>query len=84
MGQSESTAIGRTPVYTPSVNEFVINDEAVASPDKQSLRVIVIGSGCAGLAAAWHLYRAGMNVKLIESEGKLGGHANTIQGTSYQ
>jgi cyclopropane-fatty-acyl-phospholipid synthase len=41
-------------------------------------RVAVIGSGCAGLAAAWHLNRSGVDVTLFESASWVGGHANTI------
>lgn len=40
--------------------------------------VAVIGAGCAGLAAAWHLNRSGVEVKLFESEDWVGGHANTV------
>lgn len=57
----------------------------LASPEsrqkmKTNAKVLVVGSGCAGLAAAWHLNRAGVNVTIYESLGELGGHANTING----
>lgn len=49
---------------------------------KAEKKVLVVGSGCAGLAVAWHLNRVGVSVTLFEKEEKLGGHANTIVGRS--
>lgn len=40
--------------------------------------VAVIGSGAAGLGAAWLLSRARYNVHLFESSSKVGGHAHTV------
>ena len=40
--------------------------------------VAVVGAGCAGLAAAWHLNRCGVEVRLFEAESWVGGHANTV------
>jgi predicted NAD/FAD-binding protein len=51
---------------------------------KKGKRVLVVGAGCAGLGAAWHLNRAGVDVTLFEELGKLGGHANTINGKFSQ
>lgn len=44
-------------------------------------RIVVIGGGCAGLAAAYHLQKsenAGIEVTLYEADSRLGGHANTV------
>ena len=82
MGQAESLPVGRTPSYIPSINKFPINDDSAVSADKKKTKVVVIGSGCAGLAAAYHLHKVGMSVKLFESGSKLGGHANTIKGNN--
>ncbi|GAB3737314.1 FAD-dependent oxidoreductase [Luteimonas pelagia] len=41
------------------------------------MRVAVVGSGIAGLSAAWRLSRAGREVVLFEAEGRLGGHVHT-------
>ena len=41
------------------------------------LKIAVIGSGIAGLSAAW-LLSTKHNVIIYEKESKLGGHANTI------
>ncbi|RMI27786.1 NAD(P)/FAD-dependent oxidoreductase [Nocardia stercoris] len=40
-------------------------------------RVAVVGSGVAGLTAAWVLTRAGAQVTLFEADERLGGHAHT-------
>ncbi|WP_093864567.1 FAD-dependent oxidoreductase [Streptomyces sp. TLI_053] len=37
----------------------------------------VVGSGVAGLTAAYELTRAGVEVELFEADGRLGGHAHT-------
>lgn len=40
-------------------------------------RIVVIGAGAAGLSAAWRLGETA-EVTVLESEGRLGGHANTL------
>lgn len=62
--------------YVPAISSFLASSEM---KDKNA-RVLVVGAGCAGLGCAWHLNRAGVDVTLYESLGKLGGHANTITG----
>ncbi len=45
-------------------------------------RIAVIGSGIAGLSAAWHLSRANQGqVTLFESDPSFGGHAHTVDIT---
>ncbi|MGA5823336.1 NAD(P)/FAD-dependent oxidoreductase [Kitasatospora sp. NPDC094028] len=41
----------------------------------------VVGSGVAGLTAAYELCRAGVEVELFEADGRLGGHAHTQDAT---
>ncbi|WP_395298780.1 NAD(P)/FAD-dependent oxidoreductase [Kitasatospora hibisci] len=41
----------------------------------------VVGSGVAGLTAAYELSRAGVEVELFEADSRLGGHAHTQQVT---
>lgn len=43
------------------------------------LKVAVIGSGISGLSAAYGLTRGGAKVTVYEKEGRLGGHANTVE-----
>ncbi len=45
---------------------------------KKRLQIAVIGSGAAGLSAAWLLSKA-HNVTLLERDNRLGGHANTVE-----
>lgn len=40
-------------------------------------RVAIIGSGCAGLGAAWALQSTDHEVHLFEKADRLGGHTNT-------
>ncbi|KAL2611930.1 hypothetical protein R1flu_023622 [Riccia fluitans] len=45
---------------------------------KRKIRVAVVSSGVAGLAAARTLAQSGANVVLYEKDGHIGGHANTV------
>lgn len=51
-------------------------------------KVAIIGSGCAGLAAAWALRNTDYEVHIFEKSAKLGGHTNTqpfqAAGTTVQ
>ncbi len=43
-------------------------------------RVVVVGGGLAGLAAAWELHRRGIAVRVLEARGRLGGRIHTLRG----
>ena len=43
-------------------------------------RVVVVGAGLAGLAAAYELRQGGADVRLIERSGRVGGRVKTIRG----
>lgn len=77
--KSENRALG----YVPAIPSFLsgASPDGKGKPDIKSKRVLVIGSGCGGLGAAWHLNRAGAQVALYESDSRLGGHANTVNGS---
>ena len=46
-------------------------------------RLLVIGGGLAGLSAAWHAQRAGVEVRLLEISEKIGGVVQTHQENGY-
>lgn len=48
-------------------------------PDGRSQRVVVVGAGLAGLAAAHELVRAGHDVTVIEARSRAGGRVHTIR-----
>ncbi|MEJ5976258.1 FAD-dependent oxidoreductase [Novosphingobium sp. PS1R-30] len=53
---------------------------AVPGGAKAGLRVVVIGAGIAGLAAARDLEKAGVEVVLLEANDRVGGRAWTVRG----
>jgi monoamine oxidase len=52
--------------------------ESVTFPG--NVRVAVVGGGFGGLAAAWHLRRAGFSVTVFEASGRLGGRVRSNSG----
>lgn len=52
------------------------NSSKKRSGDKRT-KVAIVGSGCAGIGAAWALKDTGYDVHLFEKSAKLGGHTNT-------
>jgi protoporphyrinogen/coproporphyrinogen III oxidase len=44
---------------------------------EKTAHVIVVGAGIAGLAAAYHLHKAGLRVKVLERENRVGGRMST-------
>ncbi|HEX4408187.1 MAG TPA: NAD(P)/FAD-dependent oxidoreductase [Xanthobacteraceae bacterium] len=49
---------------------------------KSDVQVVVVGGGSAGVAAARHLHRAGVDCLLVEARSRLGGRAYTYVDTS--
>ena len=66
---------GKTVSYFPCVKDLTSY-----TGNGRGKRVLVVGSGCAGLGSAWHLNRAGWDVTMKEANTKFGGHANTVLG----
>lgn len=48
------------------------------------MRIAIIGSGIAGMAAAWHLNENGHDVTIFEKNDRVGGHTNTVTVTQSQ
>ena len=66
--------------YIPAVPFFLNNNNNNDSINKKDKKVLVVGAGCAGLGTGWHLNRVGIDVTVYESDSRIGGHANTING----
>ena len=63
----------------PTATDRPTNPPAAGADLSARRRVAVIGSGVAGLCAAWRLASdAGTAVTLFESEARFGGHAHTV------
>ncbi len=66
---------------TPTVGAAA-HDATTHQPASPRLRVAVVGSGIAGLAAAHDLHASGqVNVALLEAGSRFGGHAHTLDVT---
>ena len=46
--------------------------------------VLVVGAGVSGLACAWELQRAGVNVLVVEASGRAGGVIDTLELDGYR
>lgn len=46
--------------------------------------MLILGAGLAGLSAALHLRRAGVECRLIERDSEAGGHARTVEERGYR
>ncbi len=90
MGLTSSSSTNLPPAYDGDRKEKAVTyipctQSLLTNPrrsNKAGKKVLVVGAGCAGLGAAWHLNRAGVDVTVFEELGKLGGHANTVNGKS--
>lgn len=73
------------PVPTPFPTSNPASTKSFIHSGSGAPRALVVGGGIAGLAAAWHLRRAGVAVTLLEGAAALGGRAATrdVQGFSF-
>ncbi|MFJ2805944.1 NAD(P)/FAD-dependent oxidoreductase [Kitasatospora sp. NPDC087271] len=62
--------------------DFTTRTAATADGGARLRRVAVVGSGVAGLTAAYELSRAGVEVELFEADTRFGGHAHTQEATT--
>lgn len=61
---------------------FYLITETIAScaPPEFSTRIVIVGSGASGIAAATKLMLNGFrNVKILEAENRIGGRVNTVK-----
>ena len=70
--------LGTVTVLSPMVVPFSFGQER-AEADARRTRVVVIGAGLAGLAAAWELDRAGYDVVVLEAQMRAGGRVRTLR-----
>jgi oxygen-dependent protoporphyrinogen oxidase len=49
----------------------------ITNPQARGPAVVVVGAGIAGLAAAWSLHRAGIQVRVLERDSRVGGRIRT-------
>ncbi len=69
------TGLAALSLYMPLGSVWAIGNEGVEKPG----RVVVIGAGMAGLAAAWELEAAGYHVEILEARDRVGGRVETLR-----
>ncbi|MER7582600.1 FAD-dependent oxidoreductase [Kitasatospora sp. NPDC097691] len=79
---STDPAISTDPALTTTPAVVTDRSVAAAAGGAGPRRVAVVGSGVAGLTAAYTLSRSGVEVELFEADGRLGGHAHTQHATA--
>jgi len=47
-------------------------------------KVVIVGGGCAGIAAAYELQKAGVDYTLVEASGRLGGRVGTVHEGRFE
>lgn len=65
--------------FLPPPREYLRGPLAPRRPGDRSQRIVVVGAGLAGLAAAHELVRAGHDVTVIEARSRAGGRVHTLR-----
>ena len=63
---------------SPRLYPRPLNRPLTPVPRSKQKRIAIVGSGVAGIAAAWALKDSGHEVHIYESADRLGGHTNTV------
>ncbi|KAK9698265.1 hypothetical protein RND81_08G092400 [Saponaria officinalis] len=67
-----------SPTHLLCSSNYTIMGNASDKPHSAAKRVAVVGAGVSGLAAAYKLKSNGLNVTLLEADGKAGGKIRTV------
>ena len=65
------------------IESVAMGDHRQTVSKRAAKRVAVVGAGISGLSAAWLLSRS-MDVTLYETEGRAGGHSNTVDVAGHR
>ena len=76
--QTPSFSPRTMPLMPPSRPLTPLSRPLTPEPRSQKKRIAIVGSGVAGIAAAWALKDSGHEVHIYEAADRLGGHTNTV------
>ena len=69
---------------TAAFGAVALSGCATDAPTGGAPRVAVVGAGMAGLSAAWHLKRAGIEARVYEARRRVGGRVPTLSNALNQ